>query len=358
MKRIIETAIVLAFCLCAFGARAEPYLAVQTGLKCQACHLNPTGGGKRTEFGNAYGHTKLPARKLPELWYGKINKYAAIGGDLRANYDVVSIPNRPDTNEFRLEEMLAYAELTLLPDVLTLYVDEQIAPGGASNREAYGLFWLDEKTFYVKAGKMFLPYGLRLEDDTAFIRQAPGINYTTPDNGVEGGYERGPYTVNLAITNGTAGGSENDPGKQYSLLASYTRAMWRAGASFNFNEIRGGDRQMQNIFAGLKTGRIAWLGEVDLIIDDSRPAGSGDQLLGLLEANARLRQGDNLKLTYEYFDPDDNISEDERTRVSIVWEHFPLPYTQISVGYRQSDGIPQNDLQNTKEFFLQLHNHF
>ena len=69
---------------------AEPYLAVHTGQQCSVCHTNPTGGGKRTVFGNVYAQTQLSARYLttsdtPEYWTGIINKFISVGGDLRSN---------------------------------------------------------------------------------------------------------------------------------------------------------------------------------------------------------------------------------------------------------------------------------
>ena len=61
-----------------------------------------------------------------------------------------------------------------------MYIDEQVAPGGALNREAWGMFWSADHTWYVKAGQMYLPFGLRLQDQTAFVKRATGIDMTDP----------------------------------------------------------------------------------------------------------------------------------------------------------------------------------
>ena len=67
---------------------------------------------------------------------------------------------------------------------------------------------------------------------------------------------------------------------------------------------------------------------------------------------------DGFLVGYEYFDPDLDVSEDEQDRINFTWEFFPQPHTQIRVGVRISDGIPQNDLQNADLIFAELHAFF
>ena len=100
------------------------------------------------------------------------------------------------------------------------------------------------------------------------------------------------------------------------------------------------------MFGGLRTGPVSWLGQIDVTDDKSLPAQSGSQLATLLEANWRIAQGHNLKLTHEYLDPNRSVSNNGQTRYSIVYELTPIQYLQIRSGFRYSDGIPQDPLEH------------
>lgn len=341
------------------AAWAEPYLAAREGFRCVQCHVNPTGGGMRNAFGNAYAQTRLAAETLAtpgvEFWSNALDNLVSMGGDLRTATTYTSTPHQKDRNAFETQELRLYFLANIIPERLALYADQRLLPGGSQTLEAYGRLWFWDNRFYLKAGQMYLPYGLRLEDDQAFIRLAPGINFTTPDNGAELGYEKDSWTVQLAVSNGTAGGPEADSGKQFSLRAEYVRPVWRLGASANFNDTAAGQRRMQNLFAGLRTGPLTWLAQADYIRDDSFAGGERGLLAGLLETNWGFRQGHNLKLTGEYFDPDEDVNEDQQARYSGVYEYTPIQFLQLRLGARLYDGIPQNDFQNRRLGFVELH---
>ena len=337
---------------------AEPYMALQTGNKCMSCHTNITGGGKRTAYGTAFAQLTLPARKAPEqYWDGRIIDQLYIGGQLRTNASYASVPNQSNEFEFDLQAARLFFELPLLNNRFTIYLDQEFAPGSES-REAFALLFFRNRSIYIKAGKFFLPFGFRLEDDTEFIRQITGINFDNSDEGIELGFDSGNNSFRLAVTNGSGGGAETDTGKQYSFLYSYVRQVWRIGASANFNDSGSDERTMVGGFAGLKTGPITWMGEIDYINDEALGATGRDQFVGFAEANWQIRQGHNFKLTYGTFEPDDDVDEDEQNRYSIVYEYTPMGFAQIRAGARIRDGIPQNNLQNTDFYFVQLNAFF
>jgi hypothetical protein len=354
--------LLLLCCFAAGAAQAEPYFAVREGLKCSNCHVSTSGGGMRNAFGAAWGQTALPERRIEipgvEVWTGALNPYIAIGANLRAGYLYTDVPHEDAQSEFDVEEMRAYLGIGIVPDRVMLYVDQRVAPGGSANLEAYARYTTANQRWSIRAGQIYLPYGWRLEDDSAFIRQVTGVSFATPDEGLEVGWEATQWSAQLAITNGSAGGPETDEGKQLSVRAEHVRAGWRIGAGFNLNDADAGDRQMQGVFAGLRTGPIAWLAEADYIVDDSFPDGRRNLWVGLIEGNWEFRAGWNLKLTAEYFDPDDDVEEDEQNRFSAVLEYVPVQFLQLRAGARVYDGIPQNDLQNRKAYFIGVNGYF
>jgi hypothetical protein len=336
---------------------AEPYLAVQKGLKCGTCHTSPSGGGMRTPYGNLFAQTELPSRTLDwgELWTGEIGRYFSVGGDARASWQQLDVPGQSSTTDSGLDEFLAYVEIKPFPKYLSLYVDARLRPDDPQVREQFARVTLPGGNWSVRGGEFFLPFGLRIQDDDAFIRQVSGINFNTPDTGWEVGYEGGAWTGQLAVTRGTAGGPETDSGKQYSLRVAHVKERWRAGASFNLNDSSFGDRQMQNIFGGIVTGPVAWLAELGYIIDDGTPTGRRKSWTSLVEANYGYRKGHNLRVTFEWYDPDTDVSNDEQNRISLVWEYTPFQFVQGRVGYRDNSGIPQNPAQNREQLFAELH---
>lgn len=356
---------VLFVCLLSWNrvAAAEPYLAVRQGLPCSGCHVNPTGGGLRNLAGNAFAQNDLATRRIDTgdtQWLGELNRFVALGGDFRGLATYTDFPQGEDEDlAFEVSDLRAYLDVRVIPDRLSVYVDQKLGPDESRNLEAYALLWLDQSNrYYVKAGQMYLPFGLRLEDDTAFIREVSGISYATPDNGVELGFQNGPWNTQLAVTNGTAGGPESNSGKQWSLRGEHVSSAWRIGASYNFNDTGTAERQMTSLHAGVRTGPIAWLAEVDYVEDLDLPGGDLRRWVGLVEANWMPRRGHNLKATVESIRQHSDLDVDDQERYSLVYEYFPMQFLALRGGLRIYDGAAGDDFQNRHFGFIELHGYF
>ena len=357
---VIAASIVLALVACT-GVRAEPYLAVQSGLRCAMCHVNQTGGGMRTPFGNQFAQTQLAANRWPDgaaAWNGQLGSYFGAGANLRASATRSDVAGSRQSEPFDLREARVYFSFTPMADRLSFYLDHYLRPGSAQNREAFVRYSAADGSHYLKAGRIYLPFGWRLQDNSAFVRSQSAIDMVGPDRGVELGWDPGPLSLQFAVSNGTFGEPEVDDGKQYSLQAAYLQEAWRVGVAANFNDQDIGDRSVFGIFGGLRTGPVAWLAEVDMIEDRSTPGGKLRSFAWLLEGNWRPRQGHNLKASIEGLDPDRDGGGDLLTRFSAVYEYTPIPFLQLRGGARRYDGPSQLPLQNRREYFIELHGFF
>jgi hypothetical protein len=352
---------------------AEPYLAIQEGYKCSKCHVNMTGGGKRTDFANIYVQTRLANEffdwrrfgKKPDddekenpvktdsqnsFFSGRLNEYVAVGGDFRVLLEETRTPGAASKQAFNQRKQNIYLEIDLIPDHVMFY---QTLSEGGDAREIFGLVkgevW--EQTYYFKVGQFFLPYGLRLQDDSAFTRAATGFTYGSSDVGAELGFEPGSWAFHVAATNGTGSSLETNRSKRLTASAAYVRKQFRLGSSYATNkDAQGVETVIYGVNGGAQFGRVGVLAEA-VVIDDS----TVKQPVGILEFNFLLTRGNNLKLSYEYHDPDRNIFENARTRYSLVWEPFLNQFTQVRLGYRDSRGIPQNPGFNSNLYFAELH---
>ncbi|HSX85222.1 MAG TPA: hypothetical protein VLE50_07425 [Cellvibrio sp.] len=353
----------ILFCALALSlispANAEPYLAIKNNTQCSTCHINPAGGGARNTYGAYYGSHVLPqtAGSLELFDAGNMGATLRIGADLRAQYYQTDSDEGADTRGFETQSGQLYLVLQPKDSRFSLYIDEQIAPGGALNREAFILTRLNGQHF-LKAGRIMLPYGIRLEDDSAFIRQASGFNFDTGDNGVELGSQYTKTLVNIALSNGSSGLNNDDQNMQFLTRAEYLGSNWRLGATALYNDAEAGARTQANVFGGFVWRGFVLLAEVDLIEDESIetiPGEYQEQRVGLLEINREISKGYNIKFTTEYLDPDDNIDENQRVRNSLLLEYTPFANLQIRGGLRNGEDIPQQEEGNYLNFFAQLH---
>jgi hypothetical protein len=350
-------ALAILFASLPFAARAEPYLALAQGYKCVACHVNPTGGGLRNALGVAFAQSAMPALQLPKdapAWTGSIGEFVRLGGDLRHLWSRTEVPQQSVQRGWALDEFRLYGDVSVLPRRLGIHLDQQIAPGSSRTREAYVRLGTTDGKWGLKGGQFYLPFGWRLQDNSAFVRQVTGINMTTPDTGLEAGLELAEWSAQIALTNGPANAGTGS-GHQLTGQVVWVRPRGRLGLAVSSTRADAGDRRMAGLFAGVRTGPLTWLGEVDLVRDEGFPQGRRSLLAGLGEVNWGFRRGHNLKLTAEYFDPDRDVSEDHKGRLSVVYELTPLPFVQLRLGARRWDGIPQNAFDNRRLLFLELH---
>ncbi len=345
-------------------AAAEPYLAVRTGMKCSACHVNGSGGGMRTDFGNAYSQTLAPwaIKSSPggrKVFDPRAGEFISFGGNLRLGNTSRLRPGE-DGNGFEITEGELYVQADMVPGFLTFYLDERVAPAGALSREAFVLVRNEAGTLRFKAGKMLLPFGLPLWDDAAATRRVTGFNFTTSDLGVEVGVDRGVYEWRMAVSNGTGGGADNNRAKQVSSTLALVRPHWRVGASASRNP---GPDLLRWIWGGY--GGFHWrfldvLGEYDVLRDD--PASGeetfGDTHVAYVEGNALLHPGLSLKVAWDWWDPYRDIEEDARTTLRIGLESFVTQFLQLRAFYRWREAPPQLEELDQDSLDFEIHGFF
>jgi hypothetical protein len=162
--------------------QAEPYFSAWTGLSCDACHVNQTGGYMRTTYGQFYGshlqtfHWKgFVGETTPP--HEKHQPYLTVGADLYVNYEA----NQGQSNFF-INRQNFYADLHVNSKLAGVFTITNLGLG-----ENYLLIHGLPQEGFIKVGIFQVPYGLMLQDDNSLVRSPLGFSYQRVDEGMEMG---------------------------------------------------------------------------------------------------------------------------------------------------------------------------
>lgn len=343
-------------------ALAEPYLSIHTALPCQSCHVNPTGGGMRNDYGRRYGNIDLVTEKgnnmFPDI--GKLTEFLSIGGNYRTAFQQFETPDiTTKTSGFEIQSGQLYLHAKTGLHDLSLYIDQKVAPDRSITREFFLLKYF-QNGHYLKAGKMIPFLGFKLEDDTAYVRQISGFNFNTHDSGIEYGIVTDSAIYRMALNTGNSDSSNQDGKYRKILGAEYYLDNWRLGATYSVNPGIESDTDTLALFAGYRWNDWSFLTELTYISDDSNTTNvfNRKQLATIFEVNWKFQPGHNLKFTGEIYDPDRSISGDHQVRHSLVYELTPISHIQYRMGMRLKETPPEFVAQELKQYFAQLHFYF
>jgi len=381
------------------AAGAEPYLAVREGMRCSACHVNMNGGGMRSDLVTMHARDVLhyPSflgtfSNLPDFFSGEINKYLALGGDLRASNTAIfqdrSSPakcpgpttsglcvdndtvlrGRLEENTLDVTEATLYGQVRLVPDYVSLYIDQRFQPT-TDTREVFGLLrgvlpW----NGYIKAGRMYLPYGLQLQDDGAFIRGGTngsantGFSFRLQEAGGALGFEPEPLTFILALTDGSAGDRDvRVTATTYAVLTDLPVVRnVLVGGSFSRVGPPGSEALRFGFFSGTNIERFTVLGEADFLSD--RTPDTNGRTIGRFvaygEGNYLLFDWLNVKVALDFSDDDGSLprtADDSENRFSVGFEPFLNRFVQPRIFYRVNSGVQAQPTHNQNVLLVEMH---
>ncbi len=378
MKHIREAIFLLIIgAFIAHTAHALPRFAIRTGAKCQSCHVNPTGKGMRNAFGFSYGSEELPIPTYKEAtalddFSPNLTQYLSIGADYRTLFFYNQINK---TSSFFQMQGNLYFNLRLNKKV-SVYVDKELY----GSFEAFGLAKILPLDGYLKLGQFMPAYGTKVDDHNLFIRGGPydprifggefppgyplGLNFGAgmEDDGIELGFAPSIFTFEAGVFNGLPGGgliATNATGyKTISVRGDATIKTedinFNVGGSFYSHPSATGTRTFYGAFGAVSLFKNLTLNsEVDFV---KTPFGAHDStgIMYYNELNYLLTTGVDLKLGYEFYDPNKDIKNGSFSVITLGAEFFPLSGVEVRPLYQINIESPK-EISNNNTFLLLFH---
>jgi hypothetical protein len=357
--------------------------------------VNPTGKGMRNTFGSTYGREELPMRTYKNVvdtsddgkvtmtkedvtniddFSTAITPNLSYGADFRTLYFYEA--NNKTSSVFQMQGDL-YLNFRLNRQFL-LYVDKELYNGF----EVFGLAKVLPLDGYFKVGQFIPSYGTKIDDHTTFIRGGPYFplnpaiaNYPQglvfgernglhpQQTGIEAGISPSIFSLQVGLFNGypNSGTSGTNATKFKTITVRGDATIQselinvNVGGSF-YNDPNPDPTEKATFYGGF--GSITVLksltlnGEFDYI--QTPVAGvTTTGFMSYTELNYVLVNGVDLKLGYDFYDPDKNLKTGSEARTNVGAEFFLMSGVEVRPLYRFN--LEQPTEINNDEFDLMFH---
>jgi len=368
--RVSHAAVLLAAALLVSAADlpALPRFAVQTGSKCQACHVNPSGGGMRQAFGAQYGREELPVQTWAQEFELEdvttlLTNVLGVGADFRTLYFSRQVPDSTGTTSTSQDAFWQMQGDLYLNFRIARKVNLYLKKGLYSGFEIFGLLNILPENGHVKVGKFIPNYGIKNDDHTTFVRTQTGFSPETgrPElTGLEAAVSPGAMHVTAGFYNAAdafGGGSSKKAflGRAEGIFKLGSEAYAGLGGNVFRKEQENGSITLYGGFGSVSIGDLTLLGEVDLM----RTARENTTVSGLIvygEAGYVLTPGVDLKASYDFYDRDRDVKSGAVSRYSIGLEFFPIGGVEVRPMYRilveDPKNVPNNELHILFHIYL------
>lgn len=377
LRPLLAAAALVVVMLGARAAQAFPQYQFSTGVgRCDQCHFAPAGGGLINTFGRdavsdelttfggngafLHGAVRLPA-------------WLALGGDFRGAFasEDVQDPNGTKNAVFPMQAdaqaRLAYGPLSFYgvlgfrgqvrsdSDVIPLQNYQPIDVSQLISREHYFMLRASPLGAYVRAGRFFAPFGLRLAEHFLYVRRDLGFNTLEETYNLSSGYVAEGWEVHITA-----------------FAPDFIRHIGsREGGVAGYGEVRFADRAALGLQARVADGpgmvrttggalgkywleplRTLFLAEADIVRRDVDAVGPSYQFIGMGGLSVLPVKGIMATVLQEHEQVDlrDSGTTYDATSVLLNW----FPYAHCEVQGMARFELPHGG-QWAKTFFIQLH---
>jgi len=329
-------------------------------LHCNSCHVNPTGGGLRNRFARYYARNKgttfsLPFMEAIEDKRQKIERYIEVGGDLR--YASIE-PEHGDKIKFYMHREY-YIAVHPLPHTTFYYQNGRYPEGFDRRRETFLLIRDLPFQSHGKIGRFIPPFGLRVPDHTAFVRDRLNLGHFDWVEGIEVGTNPLIPFLDAAVFNhmGNETFGRNPKGFSINLGAKALYMDYRMtfGLGGQYMRVDSDDRDTRIMgFHGMfGLWRLSWNFEWDQReIKERTPDIRIETRAAYSLLNIELYRGMDIFFQYDFLDPDLEIRDDHRHRYTFGVSLHPVEMLELELRWRINKEKP--DAEND-EIMFQIH---